>query len=367
LLARDNKVLWLNSISTRAPSLTSGRDLGKIAAKLRSFSKGPQRIDGVNLDVYTPIVLPFPHNPVATRVNEQILRRSVEMLRRRRGMGDFQLWSFIPSAAKYVGKLGESLVVYYCTDEWSHFSSVDKDKTMELERELCQRADIVFTTAATLLERKQAYNKETHLALHGVDQAHIAKAHDPATQLAPELRDLPRPIIGFVGLIQDWVDIECVRFMAERHRDWTLVLVGKSLVDLSSIERLPNVKLLGRKPYETLPAYLKGFDVGIIPFKLNELTRNVNPIKLREYLSAGLPVVSSDIPEVARYVKHSGKLADACYVATTHEDFDASVEHALNTNSPAARAARSEAMLDETWERKVAILGEHIKRVRSKK
>jgi glycosyltransferase involved in cell wall biosynthesis len=366
LLARDNRVLWMNSIATRAPSLTSGRDLGKIATKLKSFAKGPMHVEN-QLDVYTPVVLPFPHNRLAVRVNEQILKASVGLLRRRRDMDDFQLWSFIPSAAKYIGKLGESFVVYYCTDEWSHFSSVDRDKTMELERELCQRADIVFTTAATLLEAKRLYNPETHLALHGVDQSHFARALADATPLAPELRDLPRPIVGFVGLIQDWVDIKLVQYMAERHRDWTLVLVGKSLVDVSSLERLPNVKLLGRKPYESLPQYLKGFDVGIIPFVLNELTRNVNPIKLREYLSAGLPVVSSDIPEVARYVKSNGELANACTVATAHEDFDAAVAHALATDSPFARRARSTAMLAETWERKVAALGEHIQRVRAAK
>jgi glycosyltransferase involved in cell wall biosynthesis len=366
MLARDNRVLWMNSIATRTPSLTSGRDLGKIVTKLRSFAKGPQNVEN-KLDIYTPIVLPFPHNPLALRVNEQILKQSIGLLRRRRGMDDFQLWSFIPSAAKYVGKLGESLVVYYCTDEWSHFSTVDKDRTIEFERELCQKADIVFTTAATLLESKRVYNPETHLALHGVDQAHFARALDPATELAPEMRDLPHPVVGFVGLIQDWVDLELVRYMAERHRDWTLVLVGKSLVDLSPLERLPNVKLLGRKPYESLPSYLKGFDVGIIPFKLNELTRNVNPIKLREYLSAGLPVVSTDMFEVARYVKSQGNLANACTVVTHHEDFDAAVARALATDSAEARRARSEAMLAETWERKVAVLGEHIKRVRAKR
>ncbi|MBA2544524.1 MAG: glycosyltransferase [Deltaproteobacteria bacterium] len=282
-------------------------------------------------------------------------------------MDEFQLWSFIPSAAKYIGKMGESLVVYYCTDEWSHFSSVDRDKTMALEQDLCQRADIVFTTAATLLETKRVYNPETHLALHGVDQAHFAQALDDATPLAPELRDLPHPIVGFVGLIQDWVDIELIKYMAERHHDWTIVLVGKSLVDLSSIERLPNVKLLGRKPYEALPNYLKGFDVGIIPFKLNELTRNVNPIKLREYLSAGLPVVSTDMFEVARFVHSQGELANACTVVTTHEDFDAAVARALVDDSREARRARSDSMLVETWERKVAVLGEHIARVRAKK
>ncbi len=366
MLARDNRVLWMNSISTRAPSLTSGRDLSKIATKLKSFMKGPVNVEA-KLDIYTPIVLPFPHSQLATRVNEQILRSSIGLLRRRRGMDDFQLWSFIPSAAKYVGKLGESLVVYYCTDEWSHFSSVDKDRTMALERELCERADIVFTTAATLLETKKKYNPETHLALHGVDQAHFAKALDPATPLAPELAGVSHPVIGFVGLIQDWVDIDLVKYMAERHRDWTIVLVGKSLVDLASLERLPNVKLLGRKPYESLPSYLKAFDVGIIPFKLNELTRNVNPIKLREYLSAGLPVVSTYMHEVARYASSTGASNLGCAVVQTHEEFDAAVVSALRSDSPAARRARSEAMKEETWERKVAKLGDHIQRVRAKR
>ena len=366
MLARDNRVLWMNSIATRAPSLTSSRDLHKIATKLKSFAKGPIHVEN-QLDIYTPVVLPFPHSALATRVNERILRSSIGLLRRRRGMNDFQLWSFIPSAAKYIGKLDESLVVYYCTDEWSHFSSVDRDRTMALERELCEKADIVFTTAATLLETKRPFNPETHLALHGVDQGHFARALDPATEVAPEMKNLSHPVVGFVGLIQDWVDIDLIRYMAERHRDWQLVLVGKSLVDLSSIERLPNVHLLGRKPYESLPAYLKAFDVGIIPFKLNELTRNVNPIKLREYLSAGLPVVSTDMPEVARYVKAAGELANACTVVTHHEDFDAAVVRALATDSPAARRARSEAMLAETWERKVAALGAHIERVRAKR
>jgi len=119
LLAKDNEVLWLNSIATRAPSLTSGRDLRKIARKLRSFAEGPRRIDADRgLHVYTPIVLPFPHSTIARALNRAILRGSINLLRDKLHMPEFQLWSFLPTAAQYVGKLGESLVVYYCTDEW---------------------------------------------------------------------------------------------------------------------------------------------------------------------------------------------------------------------------------------------------------
>ena len=369
MLARDNKVLWLNSISTRTPDFSSGRDLGKIGKKLKSFAKGPVDVEA-GLHVYTPIVLPFPHSRAATMANGQILKGSVSLLRNKYGMGsDFQLWSFIPTAVKYVGKLGESLVVYYCTDEWSHFSYVDGAKIVAMEKELCQRADIVFTTAKTLLERKKEYNPETHLASHGVDVAHFAKALDPKTPLASEVAQLKGPVIGFVGLIQDWVDTDAIAFLAEKRPNWSFVVIGKSLVDVSNLKK-PNVHLLGRKAYADLPPYMKRFDVGLIPFRLNELTRNVNPIKLREYFSAGLPVVSSDIPEVRHYADY--KFGDeegalGCGVYKTHDELLALCETALAADSPKARARRSEAMQAETWEKKVEALGNHIARVRAKK
>ncbi len=369
MLARDNGVLWLNSISTRTPDFRSGRDLGKIAKKLKGFARGPVDVEG-GLHVYTPIVLPFPHSRAATMANAQILRGSVSLLRKKYRMGhDFQLWSFIPTAVKYVGKLGESLVVYYCTDEWSHFSYVDGAKIVAMEKELCERADIVFTTAKTLLERKKAYNPETHLASHGVDVAHFAKALDPRTELAPEVRDIKGPVLGFVGLIQDWVDTDAIAYLAEKKPEWTFVIIGKALAPVSHLNK-PNIRLLGRKAYEELPPYMKRFDVGLIPFRLNELTRNVNPIKLREYFSAGLPVVSSDIPEVRMYAdddfgEREGALG--CAVYETHEQMLALCEKALLQDSPAARQKRSKAMLAETWEKKVEALGDHIARVKEKK
>ena len=353
LLAKDNKVLWLNSISTRTPTFTSSRAISsKIGGKLASFAKGPRHIES-SLDVYTPIVLPFPHSKAATTLNRGILRATLGMLRAKRSMNEFQLWTFIPTAVDYVGKLGESLVVYYCTDEWSHFSYVDGKKIVAMEKELCEKADIVFCTARTLVERKRAYNPETHLASHGVDHDHFAKALLPETKIADEIARLPKPVFGFIGLVQDWVDLELIGKLAEKYRDGSVVIVGKSLVDMSRLAKYGNVHLLGRKPYADLPTYCKGFDVALIPFAINELTRNVNPIKLREYLSAGLPVVSTEIPECAVY-------KGTCSLARTHEEFLAGVAKELREDSPAARHRRSDAMKAETWEKKVEKLGELI-------
>ena len=357
LLARDNEVLWLNSIATRTPKLSSSSDMGKIRRKLKSFVDGPQRIEGARgLSVFTPLVLPFPHSRAAVAMNRQILRGTTAYFRRRLGMGDFQLWSFIPTAVEYFGHLGESFRVYYCTDEWSQFSYVDGARVTAMERELCRRCDIVFTTSRTLLAAKRPWNPETHLASHGVDFAHFARALSPETTVPDEVAGLKRPVLGFFGLVQDWIDIDLIGWLAEQRPDWTIVMIGKVAVDHSRWARTPNIKWLGRKPYEELPRYCKAFDVGLIPFRINELTRNVNPIKLREYLSAGLPVVSTALPECAAY-------PEWCSVADTREQFLAACEAALAADSHESRRARSELMRAESWEHKVAQLGDHILRV----
>lgn len=366
VLARTNQVLWLNSIATRRPDFTSGGDLGKIARKLRSFARGPERVDG--LDIYTPIVLPFPHSRVANRVNQHIMRASIGALRRTRGMDSFQLWTFLPTAAPYAGTLGESFLVYYCIDEWSRFNALDPARITAMERELCRRADVVFTTSRALLESKRGYNPETHLALHGVDHAHFARALAPETAVPDDIARLPRPVLGFIGLIEEWVDLDLIAQLAARRPDWSLALIGKSKVDTSRLVPHRNVHLLGHKPYASLPGYCKAFDVSLIPFVVNELTRHVNPIKLREYLSAGLPCVSTEIPAVRDHVDPASEgLGGACYVADTQHEFHDAVERALHADSPGARRRRSDAMKSETWDHLVGHVGDIVLRVAERK
>lgn len=355
ILARDNRVLWINSIATRTPSFGSGRDLRKMATKLLSFARGAEQVED-NLWVFTPVVLPFPHSRAAQRINRQILKQTLRLQLRRLEMDDFQLWSFLPTAVSYVGALGESLVVYYVIDEYSQFSEVDSAGIAAMERELCERADIVFVTANSLLEAKSGWNPETHLASHGVDHAHFAAALGDDVEVAPDIAGMAGPILGFFGLIHDWIDQGLIAHLARQRPDWTIVLIGNARVDVSALEALPNVHLLGRKPYEDLPGYCKAFSVGLIPFVVNELTHHVNPIKLREYLSAGLPVVSTPLPEVTYH-------SDACYLAASPDEFVAAVERALAENSPARRRQRSEAMTAETWEKVVDRLGDEVRAV----
>lgn len=351
-LSKTHRVLWIDSVATRTPKLSSGRDLRKIARKLAAFARGPEKIND-NLWVYTPIVVPLPHSRLARALNRHLLRVTLRALRLALDMKEFQLWSFLPNVADYVGTLGESLVVYYCTDEWSLFSYIDEGKTMEMEKQLCAKADLVFAVCHGLVETKGKLNPETHLSTHGVDQSVFARALDPATIVPEDVASLPGPVIGFYGTIQDWVDQRLIAHMAERHPEWSIVLLGGVHVDVSAISRFPNVHLLGRKPHPDLPRYCKAFDVGLIPYVISERMKYVNPIKLREYLSAGLPVVSTAVPEVLHY-------PDYCTVAETPEEFERAVAAALAADTPERRKQRSEAMRAETWEAKVAAVRQRV-------
>lgn len=359
LLAQDNRVLWLNSISTRTPKLTAAGDLSKVRRKLAAFFRGPRKVTE-RLWVYTPIVLPFPHSKLSVLVNKWILKATLGLLRRRMGMKDFQLWTFLPNVVNFLGHLRESLVVYYCIDEWSKFSYLDGEKMASMEKVLCSKADIVFATAKLLVERRKPWNPETHLASHGVDYPLFSSALLDSTPIASEIASLSQPVIGFFGLIHEWVDLNLIAALAERHPEWNFVMIGKTSVDTSALSKYPNVHFLGRKAYADLPKYCKGFAAGIIPFAVNELTLNVNPIKLREYLSAGVPVVSTALPEVEYY-------SDWCEVAHDYDEFERGIIKVLRENTPELRRQRSESMRSETWEQKVADLGTAVIRVMARK
>jgi len=345
-LAKTRRVLWLNSVGTRTPSLSSGRDLGKIKRKLAEAARGAVNVQD-DLWVATPLVLPFPHNPIARALNRQILRSTIRLLRLRLGIKDFQLWTFLPNVADYVGTLGESSSVYYCVDEWSMFSYLDKAQTVAAEQQLLAKVDAVFAINGALADAKRAHNPNTFLSPHGVDHALFAKALDPSTAVPADLAALPQPRIGFYGTLRDWVDLPLIAELARRRPQWHFALLGQQLGDMSAVAGIANVHLLGQKKHGELPAYCKGFDVGIIPYVLDERMAFVNPLKLREYLSAGLPVVSTAVPEVLRY-------GDRCRVATGADEWIAAIEGALQEGTPAQRQQRSDAMKSETWAARVA-------------
>jgi glycosyltransferase involved in cell wall biosynthesis len=354
-LAKTRRVLWLNSLATRTPDLRSARDLGKIQRKLREFARGAVNVEN-DLWVATPLVLPLPQSRAASWINRQILRATVRALRAQLGIDRFQLWTFLPNTAPYVGTLGEELAIYYCVDEWATFPGLDRAGTIAMERALLERVDATFTTSLALCEKKRLHCRATYLAPHGVDHAKFARALDDTLAVPADLTALPRPVIGFFGTLRDFLDYELMAHVAKARPHWSLALIGQQLCDIGALARLPNVHLLGQKRHDELPAYCKGFDVGLIPYRIDNDVKFINPLKLREYLSAGVPVVSTAMPEVQPY-------AQLCHIAETGDEMVAAIERALGEGDREARAQRSARMIDETWQARVAAIARVVERL----
>jgi hypothetical protein len=346
ILARERRVLWVNSLGNRAPR-ASAADAAKIVKKLRGAARGVVEVER-NLHVLSPLYVPAYGSETIRRLNRAVLRLQVLLAMRRLAIHAPISWSFLPSAASVAGTLGESLVIYHVVDEFSAFSDAS-EHVAELERRLLQRAELVVASSARLLEAKRRVNPRTVLVRHGVDWAHFARACEPGP-IPEDLARLPRPIIGFFGLVADWIDLALVRRVADAYPRASVVLVGKVVTSTAPLDGARNVHLLGRKRYEDLPSYCRGFDVALTPFKRNDLALSANPLKAREYVAAGLPNVCTDLPEL--------RAIPGCTVASDEEAFVAEVGRALAAGGP--DPARSALVRGESWEAKVEELRAHI-------
>jgi glycosyltransferase involved in cell wall biosynthesis len=347
LLARDNRVLWVNSLGNRTPR-ASAYDARRIVKKLRDAAGGLREVEP-NLHVLAPLYVPAYGTEAVRAVNGLVVRMQVLHAMRRLGMRRPISWSFLPAAAPVAGTLGEDLVIYHVVDEFSAFSDASVH-VAALERDLLAKADLVLASSERLQAAKSKLHPRVALVRHGVDHAHFARALDPATAVPPDLAALPRPVIGFFGLVADWIDLELVRAVADAHPQGSVVLIGNAVTSTAALEGAKNVHLLGRRPYADLPGYCRGFDVALTPFRVNELALAANPLKAREYVAAGLPNVCTDLPEL--------RAVPGCTVARTREEFVAAVGRALADGGP--RRERSELVRAEGWEAKLEEIRGHV-------
>jgi glycosyltransferase involved in cell wall biosynthesis len=357
-LAKRNRVLWVNSLGNRNPT-ASVHDFKRVIKKLRDFTRGSRRVDE-GIHVFSPLAIPFHGNAAARWINRKALRWSLQRTCRKLGFRNPITWSFVPASAEVAGFLGEKTLIYHCVDENSAFTGTDKAAITALEQRLMERSDCVFVSADVLYQTKHHHNKNTFVVTHGVDVAHFRKACEPETAIPDDIRSLRKPVIGFFGLIADWVDLDLIRFMALARPQWSFVLIGKVQTTLKAVENLSNVHLLGQKPYSSLPGYAKAFDVGILPFVMNELTVATNPLKLREYLAAGLPVVSSAIPEAE-------KLSHVLHTARDHAHFLETIQRIVDSGQTGPQLSISQQMEVESWDAKVEQFSRILMGLKSRK
>lgn len=347
--AATNRVLWVESPGMRAPRLTQATDLRRIGIKLRTLGRpAEQRLE--NLYVCAPPTLPLPRSPLARHVNGWLYRRAIRRdLRRLAFDEDPIVWAFVPHVAPAIPGLRRRLLVYSCVDRWSAFADYDTGLMNALEADLCRAADVVLASAEDLAEHCRRYSRNVHYVPHGVDTEHFERALEPGV-MPGELAAIPEPRVGFFGMLHEWVDVELIAALARR-TPFHYVLIGEARTDLTPLVGVPNIHLLGRQPYARLPDFCRGFRAGIVPFRMTALTRSVNPIKLREYAAAGLPVVSSALPEVAR-------AGDFVACARSEDEWVAALTTAVAQGGSAAERRRQAARVrGQGWPATAARIG----------
>ena len=254
-------------------------------------------------------------------------------------------WYYTPMMLPFSRDLDASVVVFDAMDELSKFKFAPQN-LLDLEQELIDRADLVFTGGSSLYEAKKDRHDSVHLFPSSVDRCHFAKAR--ATQFDPaDQEELPRPRLGFYGVLDERFDIELLDKIAEMRPDWSFVMVGPVVkIDPADLPKRPNIHYLGAKKYEQLPAYLSGWDVALMPFAMNESTQFISPTKTPEYLAGGKPVVSTPIRDV---VRHYGQL-EGVGIASTPEQFVAECERMLKLERHGEWLAEADLLLSaSSW------------------
>ncbi|HKQ04907.1 MAG TPA: glycosyltransferase [Blastocatellia bacterium] len=237
-------------------------------------------------------------------------------------------------------------VIYDCMDFHAGFST-NRQEMLDAEDELLRAADLVIASSAFLEAEARKHTDKVLVVRNACDYDHFAIA---------ERTPRARPVVGYYGAIADWFDADLVADLAAHRVDWDFVLVGSTFSgDVGRLEELPNVRLVGEKPYTEIPDWLATFDVAIIPFKRTPLTEATNPVKAYEMLAAGKPVVAVPIPEVR-------PLAPLVRLASTAEEFEREIKAALDERDPALRRQRQTWASEQTWERRFAALAPAVRR-----
>lgn len=340
-LANHLPLLYIDSPGMRAPT-ASARDLRKILRTAGRFLAPPKQV-GQRIWHLTMPQIPYRRLPFVDHLNRVVGRwlvlRAIRYLRFHRRL----TWFAVPHPCAMAGRIGDEFVVYYCVDDYASLSQMDSERIQRLDDELTARANFVFVCSQTLLGRKRQLNVNVEYSPHGVDFDLFSRAQDPATEVAESAKNLARPIIGYFGSVSQRIDFDLLAYLAIQRPRWTFLLIGMISVDASILKSMPNVRLVGAKPYETLPRWAKAFDVAIVPYRADRFNLHSNPLKVREYLATGKPVVSVFTPEIGRY-------GAVVAVAESREAFLEEIEQALLNDSLEARQARMDAVKESSWQ-----------------
>ena len=343
LAADGHRVLFIENTGVRRPSV---RDISRVRKRAINWWKGTKgfRQERPNLFLHSPMVLPLPYSRIARWVNKLIMLRSLSRWMKATGFSQPIVWTFLPTplVRDLIDNIDPSLTIYYCIDDLAS-SSPEARRITASEDQLFRDADLVFVTSEKLRQRAAQFSERVHLFPFGVSLEAFDRVREAGSGVPEDLKALPRPVAGYVGGLHQWVDQDLLVATAKRLPHVSFALVGPPQVDVSALEREPNIHLFGQRAHAELPRYVQGFDVGLVPYRITDYTANVYPTKLNEYLVMGVPVVATDLAEIRRFNKEHGELVD---VAAAPEAFASAIIRAIEQPREADQPRRIEVARD---------------------
>ncbi len=363
LVNSGNRVLFIENTGARGPRLA---DIGRMRERIVNWVKSVRGFREVQpgLSVFSPLFLPFPYSRIASAINRYSISRSVKQWMRSAHFHNPVIFTFLPTplAQALIRDVDPALAVYYCVDNMSG-SSPDVQQLIPWEDILFREADLVFVTSEAIRERAEKHAQHVFSFPSGVDFSKFAASLEHAS-LPDDLAELPRPIIGYVGALSGVLDQHLLLEMAIQMPNATFALVGPSFADMSALKSAPNIKLLGARDHNEIPAYIKGFDVALIPYLKTPFTDSVYSCKLNEYLAIGVPVVSTDMREVRAF---SARYPDTVAIGQDKADFIVKVKQALDDpriRSQGLSERRIAVAKENTWEKRfegiVEVIDRHL-------
>jgi glycosyltransferase involved in cell wall biosynthesis len=364
-LARANRVLYVEPWPELRPTLrlwrqgqlswadVHGPRLRKVQESLYAYSPAS----------WAPRAARFPLSLATDAIYMVFLRRVLKRLRFQKPI----LWLFLPEMEIFVGRFDEKLVIYHIVDEYAGYAGVSatwRPVVQQMEEQLARRADLVFVTSPDLLERKRALNQRIVLIPNAVDyEAFSAVAgRGPKAALPADMANIRPPVAGYVGAINDKLDLPLLLQVARECVQWSFALVGPITIQtaegrqaLEALRTLPHVHILGPKSVADVPSYVAACAVCLLPYQINEWTKHIDSLKLYEYLACGKPVVATDVPAARRF-------SEVVRIVTDEGEFISSMNNALNEDSPAMQARRRQLAAQNTWEQRVSVLSAAIEK-----
>ncbi len=339
LLKKNNRVIWIGSLGHRKPKFTFA-DLKRVFEKLlHLFSNRGEKKKDIPIIQVTPFIIPLHDVGICRRLNRRLLVRTLKKVIEIHKFESTIVLTSTPLIADIVGKLNDTSVHYFCQDDYLHFEGAFKS-LKKFEDNLLLKADTCFAVSEPLVRTRIPKNGEVHFLPQGVDTDHFSINRKKTLS---ELEKLNKPIIGFFGLLAEWVNIELIIKCTNHYPEYTFLIVGRTTLDLSIFNGINNLIYIGEIPYNELPSYAANFDVGLIPFRINELTIAANPLKLLEYMSLGIPVVATNLPEVVKF-------DDFVFVANDENEFIELIENALKDNIEERNKLRRAKAENYSWE-----------------